>query len=287
MTKKLAWLLGASFLLAVLTGCQLAREGEAANGGPQDKLCGVFITFEPLGINEPLYATAKEEAIEGTRTTTFEFPGFKGLSYFTALVVGEDEAKTYSTSIGSPEIMDGSTNLAYSDEGTKITLVGKIYTLKDFTVFINPVYQDASGRIYVKPGGTGYYAGAGKCSVTLSEETKMTRNQAGGTKAENYCARVELIFEKVETPVDVVFKEMNGDDEVMRTTLVLPDDIPDSLFWLPDCAYVLAIARSGKGGNEVTRTILNIDEQYYIYKYAGENGCLTGKMIEIERLGDN
>ena len=296
MPKKLVWLVCAVLLCACLGGCQLAREDVGEESLSGDKFVGVYITFDPLyyfsaenpfeETNNPdaeprFYATAKQVENDGYKSTTFEFEGIDGIPFFTATVLGADESANYRTSIMGPEIMNPAT--AYFDTDTTIT--GKIDIVEPTEVVLcmNPVYQTKDGKIYMLPCETGVFISKGAlATTTLFETVTVTENGEEITSKTS----VELSAEVVRKPVKEIFKEMNGRDETIRTTEITPENIPDSIHLQPDCAYVIVETHSsGENGLEVTRTLLDLEEGYYTYKYEGERGCLIGKMIEIHRNG--
>ncbi len=297
MPKKLVLLVCAVLLCACLGGCQLAREDVGEESLTEDKFVGVYITFKPLHYfsaenpfdeNNPdaeprFYATAKQVDVDGYKSTTFEFEGIDGIPLFTAVVLGADESANYKTSIMGPEIMNPAT--AYFD--TDITITGKIYVVEPTKVVLrmNPVYQTPDGKLYILPGDTAFLVSKGASwETTLFETTTVTENgEEIITKTS-----VELSAEVVSKPVKEIIKEMNGQDETIRTTEITPENIPDSIHLQPDCAYVIVETHSsGENGLEVTRTLVDLEAGYYIYKYEGERGCLIGKWIDILRDGED
>lgn len=298
MPKKLVWLVCAVLLCASLGGCQLAREDVGKESLTEDKFVGVYITFDPLyyfsaenpfdETNNPdseprFYATAKQVDDGGYKSTTFEFEGIEGIPFFTATVLGADESANYKTSIMGPEIMNPAT--AYFD--TEITITGKIYVVEPAEVILrmNPVYQTKDGKIYMLPGETGLFISKGASyKTTLFETTTVTENGEETTSKTS----VELSAEVVSKPVKEIIKEMNSRDEIIRTTEITPENIPDAIHLQPDCAYAIVETHSsGENGQEVTRTLLDLEAGYYIYKYEGERGCLIGKWIDIHLDGED
>lgn len=297
MPKKLVWLVCAALLCASLGGCQLAREDAGDESLTGDKFVGVYITFKPLhyfsaentydGINNPdseprFYATAKQVDDDGYKSTTFEFEGIDGIPLFRAIVLGANEEESYCTSIVGPEIM--SSSIAYTDAGTSLT--GSIYVVESTEVVLrlNPVYQTKDGKIYMLPGETGVFISKGAaCKTTLFETTTVTENGKETTSKTS----IELSAEVVSKPLKEIIKEMNSRDEIIRTTEITPENIPDSIRLQPDCAYAIVETHSGEKGQEVTRTLLDLEAGYYIYKYEGERGCLIGKWIDIHLDGED
>ena len=298
MPKKLVLLVCAVLICASLGGCQLAREDVGDESLTKDKFVGVYITFKPLhyfsaentydGINNPdseprFYATAKQVDDDGYKSTTFEFEGIDGIPFFTATVLGADESANYKTSIMGPEIMNPAT--AYLDRDTTIT--GKIEVVEptEVVLHLNPVYQTKDGKIYMLPGETGLFISKGaSCKTTLFETTTVTENGEETTSKTS----VELSAEVVSKPLKEIIKEMNSKDEIIGTTEITPENIPDAIHLQPDCAYcIVETHSSGENGQEVTRTLLDLKAGYYIYKYEGERGCLIGKWIDIHRDGED
>lgn len=286
MNRKLIWALVLALLVAGLGGCQLAKEEMESNDDYvyRDKHVGVYITFEPLNVSGPVPAIAKL-AFDGTfESTIFEFPGYPGFSFFYPLIKGTNEFDDYLTLVASPEIMDTANELSFLDEGQEITLRGSIYLLESSTLYVNLVYQTETGDVYMLPAEMGIRCSNYITTQTVKESVTTSTSREGNQEenSQKYLCTVELNTVVVETPQDVIFKEMSAEDEVIKTVTITPDAIPEHLYWSPDCAYILVITRSGDRGQEVQRSILDLEEEvFYVYRLAGENRCLVGQMIAL------
>ena len=95
--KHLLWLI-CIFLLFALPGCQLAQEDAGAWGQPPDRMIGVLITTEHLGLfcftgDMRLYAQHISETTVDAETgqrysrNEFVFPGVEGMQFFVVTLI--------------------------------------------------------------------------------------------------------------------------------------------------------------------------------------------------------
>lgn len=279
MAKILAWLMSFILLCACLGGCQLAREDAGVQDTiPKDRLVGVYITGQPLDSTKEYYAQEFLIEEDGYETTSFEFEDVPGIALFSAIIKPENDPDGYTATIGSDELMDKHSHISITDEGQELHLTGTVYTLQSMILYINQVYQAPTGEIYMV-SGDGFHT-----SGLMSATTEETRENEDG----KYSAKMEITQQAVDEPVQEVFKEINANDEVIRTRVITPDNIPDSINIHPDCAYTIVETHSqGDDGIEITRILLDIEEGYYTYMYPGERGFLTSKFIEIQAGDDH
>ncbi len=295
MFKKLVWLVCVILACGCLGGCQLAKEylgpGEDQS---QDKIIGVYVTFTHLPSDEAIYA--KEILVveeDGYETTTFKFEDIPGIAFFEATVMGEDEFHSYKTTISDPEIFVSQITIHFNSEVNKllnedilledledftitennevITLTGTLYALENTILYISNVFQSPEGEVYMR-AGAGYYISDGTMSTSLDETSKDGK----------FTLKLTLTVEMVDPPEQEIVKEMNDRDEVIRATVITPDNIPDSISLHPDCAYTIVETHSRSDeGIVVSRILLDPDVECYIYKYPGERGFLIWKTIAI------
>lgn len=277
MPKKIVWVTGLVLLMICLGGCQLAREdlgAEDAEGLPQDRFIGVYITFAPLDPSKEYYATAKPRRHEGYESTTYEFEGVPGIALFEVLIKEEGDTVGYWTSVIGEEMLDAQIGIHSKDKGEDLDLSGKLYILENKVLYVNRVYQDSAGGIYML-GGEGIF-GAGSMKTTATESLE--------SEEKAYSTHVTVALEGVDKPEQDVFKEFDSNDKVIKTTVITPDNIPETINLHPDCAYVIAEVHSSSAeGLKITRTLLDVEVGYYTYKYPGERGFLIGKFINISR----
>lgn len=300
MSKKIVWLTCMILLCACLGGCQLAREDLGpGDGQSQDKIIGIYVTFAHLPSDDAIYAKAILVEEDGYETTTFKFEDIPGIALFHATVMGEGELQSYMTTIRDPEILDGQTSIHFNttpskkiDEGNllkdldgftlienseDITLTGTLNPLEDMILYINNVFQTPSGDVYMLRNGPGFHVGGGSMSTSLEETSKD----------EKFTLKLTLTVEKVDPPEQAVFKEMNDKDEVIRATTITPENIPEAINLHPNCAYSIVETHSrSEEGILVSRILMDVDEESYIYKYPGERGFIIWKSISILPAGN-
>lgn len=274
MPKKIVWLTCILLLSVWLGGCQLAREDTGEDTSPGDRFVGVYITFQHLDSPMEYYAKPAIIEREGHQRTTFEFD-VPGIAFFEAKINAEGDLEGYRTTIMDDEIMDPHIGIHFEDDGEELDLSGQLYMLENRVLYVNRVYQDSTGKIYML-AGNGFHMGAGSMGTTATESMEGVEKK--------YSTKVNLAIEGVSEPERDVLKEFDANDAVIRTTVITPGSIPDSISLHPDCVYTIVETHSNSAeGMQVTRILLDIGERSYTYRYPGERGFLIGKSIEISK----
>lgn len=306
-------------MLLGLCGCTLARpDAGEENAAQRDRLIGCFITTEYLdlfdfeayfndhasdfinggdvtidsteGYKGRIYAEYVEETVTGedgeTITTgNYEFPGLEGVAYFAPKIGQGDESYiTFQTGEG---LQDVHNHVKSHNEDTYYTeLSGRIYVPSGndrITFYMNPVYQDSEGRVYLCSGQglqTDITAGT-ECAMKLSEETTVTIDgveYAGGGK-------VEVWFEVVNVPYLVRVTEMDGEGNSLATAEFEPLALPGEYEPREGTAYIIleSFALDGDGEEVVERCIIapdSEDEDIFVM-VPGGNGYMTFRYAEV------
>lgn len=272
--KKLGPWLAVALLAVSLAGCQLAKEELGPEAAGADRLIGVFITFEPLPADR-VAGTVKNVIVDGYEMPEYKFSDLVGVPYLYIRVPATATSEDYWTWQLGPEIFDSHTHYHAKDGGYELTLQGNLFLLEEAIVYPNRVFQTPGGAVYVEGEMGMSITGFGVVST-------MTLEGTVSSEEEKFACTVEITAERALTPQRVLFKQMNDRDEVIQVSEVLPAAIPDDLWLEPDCAYVLVAVYSGETGETVERSLLDLAEGYYTYRYAGDNGYLIGKSIKIE-----
>ena len=296
-----------AFCLLLLSGCQLARED--TNAEEQPRLIGAFITTEHLDlfdteryfedhINEILdnhHITGDTSAYEGrlyaelvTRTLTneetgeasayreYQFMGIDGIAFYAPTVSDGDGEESYVGSTSDEGISSGHFGIFTGDE-ERITLEGTIFITPQSagkTFFVNPVYQDAEGRVYVTSGSgitqSGDLSEGARFSTKLEETTTVTEAGESHTAA----ASVDIAIEVVNTPEQVTLLQMDAESNVLLRTLYQPGTLPEVLIPEPDTSYLVVETqkRSGTGDVTVTRELYQKDDVTITTFCAREDG---------------
>lgn len=241
--KVLALLLA----LCLLSGCSLARpEAEEGNGLGQDRMIGVFITRDYLDLFDfesylednlntvmngggeispedvekyggRLYAEKTDEG--------YDF-GIEGMGAFDVQTEQDGVPCSSSYSIGPISLSLHST---VTDEGTSYDYSGMVYVqCGDTEIFyINPVFQDSEGRVYLT-AGTGISSEiVDGSSMSQAMSSEYTISAEGETQT--YSMRVEVTFMGAELPKSYRVLHMSKDSELLQTEDYTPETLPGEL----------------------------------------------------------
>ena len=198
MKKLIALILA----VCMLAGCQLASE-EKKEDPNQDKLVGVFVTFERLELDfdiegwlsdnpgalkdgevtlEPGEGVAYQEKLPVTLSDEgWIVPGHEGIS------VGRYWNGEYWTGFSSEGICELNSNISATDAGDNIAVEGTVYFPADAEVMLctNPVYQTPEGEFYVVQGNSFHsHLQTGSMSQSVKDEKTWTENGTSHT----FCA---------------------------------------------------------------------------------------------------
>lgn len=285
MKKLIAILL----VVCLLSGCQLASE-EKNESQLQDKLVGVFVTFEYLDLgfdmegylnDHPGELTDGGELVIGPGEGTeyegrlyaevgeegWSFPGYDGIlmgqmwdadHWFGFSTEGFCDMKTHFT---ETETLDG-----IEEEGT--VYVPK--DLQDFIFYSNPVYMTPDGKYYAVQGNgfSSGNAGVYGMSQHISGEITETENGVESTYSAKFTTRIEGI-----TLADlVVLVEMSADHAELARTECVPGQMPESITPADGTAYIIVEEIAGE---EATRTLYQSgDENIQVFYQSGAVYCL-------------
>lgn len=301
--KALALCLSFSMLFA-LTGCQLAKE-ETYSNSTLDRLVGVFITKEYLNLFDydsyiedniqqiidddkhtinndssqyqgRLYATLETLALSANATPHKEylFPDVKGMAYHGATVTNEN-GEEYIAFTGDKGISNVNNGVSTTDDGEQLSLEGTIYiasTAKDVTLFFNPIYQSADGRVYAI-SGNGLHISDGQVSTTLKESTTETKD--GESKSVSITIKISVDI--MDSPQQIVILEMDNDSAILARTTYTPGELPPSLTPHENTQYIVveAWAQDPQNNETVTRSLYDRSSRnIYTYCYREDGICV-------------
>ena len=317
--KKIAAVCMAALLLGTLTGCQLALADKGTEA-TEDRLVGVFVTTEYLDLFDMegylndnigrfqdgeimidgnggkyqgrLYAELKKKTIaveetgETFDTEEYTFESVAGFSFFTALVPATKERTSYYTTMSDDGISDSKTGIVSKDEGNALDLEGTIYVSpsgEQNAYYINPVYQDAEGRVYAT-SGSGFFTGEGQAegqiySQTLSATTTLTEN---GKTVKN-SASVKITLNVMNPPKKIVLLQMDRNSSVVSRAEYAPGTLPKEISPEPGVEYiVIETHKTGSDGNDtVARTLYGKDAQTLYTFYCREDGVCVKQWTQV------
>ena len=270
--------------VCLLAGCQLARE-EKHEDQLQDKLVGVFVTFEHLDLAfdiegwlndnpgalkdgevtlEPGEGMAYQEKLPVTLTDDgWQVPGYEGIS------IGRYWNGEYWTGFSTEGICEMNSNIAAGDDGDDIKVEGTVYFPADSEVMLctNPVYQTTEGEFYVVQGNS-FHSTVEMGSMSQSVRDEKTWTEDG--TAYTFCAEFKTTVQGVALAEKVVLVRMDADHRELDRTEYDPWDLPESIE--ADCAYLIVEEIAGEN---ITRTLYQPgDEQITVYYQGDQPWCL-------------
>ena len=274
-------------LVCLLSGCQLASE-EKHEDQRQDKLVGVFVTFEPMELGFDIEGWIEDNGITDGAEISMEeslqyqekrpvtlsdegwvVPGYEGIS------VGRYWNGEYWTGFSGEGICEMNSNIAAGDDGDNIKVEGTVYFPADAEVMLctNPVYQTPEGEFYVVQGQSFHSnVGTGSMSQSVRDEKTWTENGTSHT----FCAEFKTTVQGVELAEKVVLVWMTADHTEVSRAEYDPDALPESLTPAEGAAYLIVEEIAGEN---ITRTIYQPeDEQITVYYQSEQPWCLPDIM---------
>ena len=249
-------LISVILLLSLLGGCRLAVE-EEAQPSSRDRLIGVFVTPEHLdlfdaeayfndNVNEILKggdlkgdSAAYQKRLYAERVDDELTVGdIEGWFYCAARM--EDENGEYIVTEGSPVFSDGNMHI-FSGTTERLELACTLYVSSeaDFVAaYINPVYQDSEGNIYVL-GGSGIscngLAEGGSMSQCVEENESLTSN--GETQEKG--SKITVTIAGKNPTEQLTIYEMSGEDSILARYDLNPDELPTEWKVSTGCEWLI------------------------------------------------
>lgn len=298
-----------------LCGCQLALNDDVT-AHESERLCGIFVT---IGLdttefyNEQLKNTQfrinrqgelefqslgpSSRQIEGTMTDDgkVKFGEYQG--YY----IGEGQfidsrGEKQTTNFADPGFYDVKSSHYEKEDGKDISFEGTMAINRDSIkiIHMNPVYQRGDGSIYTVLGDTVGYSSSGNASgMVLSQTFSNTTTTSSGsrrhTKKENISFKVSVAM--VDAATQILIKEMNSKDELIKTTEYYPDS-PEEYIVDPKTYYILVEERNNKKTDNITRYVYNFEnidpEDTYVghtCHFPGDDDIIGVKQIHFIKKG--
>lgn len=283
-----------ALILAVcmLSGCQLASE-EKREDRHQDKLAGVFVTFEPLELDfdmekwlndnpgalkdgevtlEPGEGMAYQEKLPVTLSDEgWVVPGHEGIS------VGRYWNGEYWTGFSSEGICALNSNIAATDAGDNIMVEGTVYFPADAEVMLcaNPVYQTPEGEFYVVQGNSFHsHLQTGAMSQSIKDEKTWTED---GT-AYTFCAEFKTTVQGVELAEKVVLVWMTADHAEVSRAEYDPNALPEFVTPAEGAAYLIVEEIAGEN---ITRKLYQPEDGQITVYYRGDQPWCMPHIAQI------
>ncbi len=247
MRKEMLVMLALVCLL--LSGCQLAREDAETE---QKNLVGMLLTAEGRpafavqeeGEEPRLYAQVSEDykvTFPQTEGWLMAVPSFTNAQGEGVTVTACDE----DISMSDLHIASGEVERV-SFTGTLYVNTAKLAEQGRGVVYINPVYQDAQGRIWAEKGAGISISSDGEGSGWTHTSTSTQTERVG----EESVTRESTVTVKVEprhSPVQTVVHEMSGDNVLLSTQAYKPGELTA---YQPSTACTYLIVEEHRQGTE-------------------------------------
>ena len=257
-----------ALILAVLmlSGCQLASE-EKREDQLQDKLVGVFVTFEHLDLEfdiegwlranpgalgdgditlEPGEGMAYEEKLWASVTEEgWSFPGIDGL------IMGQMWKDDHWAGFSTEGFSEMKTAVEQTETLDSVAEEGTIYIPFDTDAFIfysNPVYMTPDGAYYAQQGSG--FSGDGMAIGGMSQSIKCEIKETLDGVEKEYSAEYTVRIEGVKLAEKVVLVQMSAEHTELDRAEYLPNQMPESVTPAADAAYLIVEEYADDEGGE-------------------------------------
>lgn len=318
----LACVLVVSFILGV-TGAVIFAKDEPTdnmNSASKDRLIGVFITTEHLDLFDfesyfqdnankvlsggeisssdsspyqgKLYAILVDdpytnpETGETITTKEFVFDGIEGIAYFSARYTDESGMQYWGTG-GDDAISDAHTGLHSTDVGDSIDMKGTIYvsTSKGSNVFYyNPVYQTATGEVYLMSGQSISHGGELSTGMSSSHTLKEEQTITIDGKSEKISSNIEVSTCFMDTPISTTVLQFDEDGNIVAKEDYAAGDLPFKITTSSDTEYIIVEThmKSRDDKETVTRELFQPDDKTLFAFSCREDGICIKQYCSIE-----
>ena len=311
----LACVLVVSFVLGVTGAVTFAKDESAdnADGESKDRLIGVFITTEYLDLFDfesyfqdnadivlsggeisssdsapyegKLYAILVDdpytnpETGETITTKEFVFDGIEGIAFFSARYTDESGMQYWGTG-GDDAISDAHTGLHSTDGGDSIDMKGTIYvsTSKGSNVFYyNPVYQTATGEVYLMSGQGMSHGGELSTGMSSSHALKEEQTITIDGKNETISSNIELSTCFMDTPLSTTILQYDEDGNIVAKENYAAGNLPFKITTSSDTEYIIVEThmKSIDGKKTVARELFQQDDKsLYVFSCREDGICI-------------
>lgn len=266
-------------ILTSMAGCKLAKQ-DGSVAGSVDRLIGCYITTEYIG-EEKIYAELVEKIEDGIKFMEYEFRNNAGIACYIPTIYAKDSGSndyvsgTYGEGLSSVSTVLNSRG----NDGKVNELIGTIYITETSTYYMNNVYQEQDGDVYMVSAIMGTHVTI-RGGYTSSIEETCTVTKDGETIDEK--TKVEITFDYMPSPKSINFVYMDSDNNVVETKQYQPGAVPMEVSVAENAEYIIVETYAYDKTEEkevVTRQIADRnDEDVMTYVDTGKGVC-EQKMI--------
>ncbi|MBE6968964.1 MAG: hypothetical protein E7442_02420 [Ruminococcaceae bacterium] len=277
--------------LTLLSGCRLAVEAEEKPSS-RDRLIGVFVTPEHLDLfdAEAYFNDNASDILNGgevkpsgsyqkrlyTERVGGELtaPGVEGWFYCAPRLT--DEEGDYVAAEGSPVFSDGHMHI-FEGSSDRLELECTLYvsSAAEFVAaYINPVYQDSEGNIYILAGSgisSNGLAEGGSMSQYVEENETVTA--AGKTQEKG--SKITVTIAGKNPTERLTLYEMGADDSILARHELDPDRLPSEWEVTPGCEWMII-----RENDE--RSVYGREDSSFAVFELWDNGLCVKKEVQIQ-----
>lgn len=294
------------FILGVTNALQFAKPS-ANEKSESSRLIGMLITTEYLDLfdmdrflndhasqllrgnkisaqqsseyKDRIYASLTDEVLRNEQgephtLKKYVFDEIDGISFFCPKYTDES-GDIYQGSEADDAITDVSLAVSSSNEEEGLSMEGTIYvsTLNGPTRFyINPVYQNDAGDVYVETGNGSSYSGdivAGMSSThRLNEETSVTIDG----KKETVRTDIAITVCYMDPPGTVSVLQMNQESKIIQQDKFEAGEFPQELRPNAQTAYFIVETHQANSGAVLSRELFTIgDDNNYLTAFSARS----------------
>ena len=305
----ISFLLGITQLIP-LANTNLANHTQSSKN-QKDTLIGVFVTKESLDLfdieaylkehGNQLFSSNSENVISPEDNNKYQrkiyatpieiadtnadgepffrkeyaFPNLDGYLLCHAKI--SDSNGAYCTTIADAIFCDIDISLSSTDNGEHVTLSAMIYSLvpKDgVSFFFNPVYQTATGEVYLISGTGSSVSGEvlGSTSTHTLEDSISFSNAEGIQKTDT--ATIQVSFQLIAKTDTLILSQMDANHHILESQTYRSGEMPSSITPLDSTAYLLleSISPDSDGNTVSSYELYDKDDTNlvtFIYKTNG------------------
>ena len=225
----------------------------------------------------------KNEDGETVSHKEYVFDDIDGFWIFDAKIPATETEESYTCLCVDGGVSNISSAIHNNDgELTELSLTADIYYSyeKWGTVFyMNPVYQESDGDVYVVEGMghsvVGDKVSGGSGSQTISDSIETSENGEETT----FKSTVKINYIPVYVPTEVSFIFMNDDNEALSELGFTPDEVPDEIKASEGADYVL-VQQKNEEGSELEA--VGRGEEIAEYLAEEEDGICSLRTVTID-----
>lgn len=210
----------------------------------------------------------------------YVFDNIEGFWAFDVKIPPTETEESYTCLCSEGGLSNIHSKIATTDENiTSLELTADLYYSYELwgTVFyMNPVYQESDGDVYVVEG-FGYSVSGEKGSIggdvsgshTISDEVTVNENGEETTVKSS----VSVSFIPVYVPQEVSFIFMNDDNEAIDEKTFAPENVPESLD-VPEGTQYIIVEQKNEAGSQIDAVGKGVESAEYL---AEEKNGICGK----------